>query len=767
MPDRDDPKLPMRPPSEPHSDDRQGEQTADDPLVELARVVSRPSSIGNPSKPASPSSASPNSVSAASPDRPGVAPLPSESDLARDLEAELLNELQASFSMVPEVVNRVPQRQHQEAPQAPTPESTETEEAASRPSQATVPPAAPAPVPPSAPPVAQSNANVVDDEELLNDILSDFNDDILNLAPQQPTSASPPPQPASAANPESPPVVGRQRADEGGEAPISRPETSRINPPAQSKRASLASRIARAAKSGEQGEQEQASANRIKTPRPPQPAQRPTAPRPSRGGDRTISDGADFRPPSAAANPPRADSGTRPPRPVETRWELPPDPDTQPTFDPSRFAPISADEGDTGHPDVEPTTDDLFYEAGETQFHDETAPHDEYEAVPGYGDDELLAYPDDDLEAMQPRRSRRGPLAIAALLAILVIGGATVMYMRSGGSSGPPPIIVADASPTKITPETAATGSGDSQSKLIYDRVDPGSDAADSQLVITDNAAIADIPPIPEETTSSDVSRVILGGGPGIDSELEESGSADVGPVEDGGGTTIASSSPDPAAIGPKKVRTVVVRPDGTIVSSEAVAPEPETDAAPQVDLGETLADLPPASETPPPPGADENPLLSENFGVGENTGPASSAVPSVPAATTPSPSIPDVAPPPTPTSRPPTSNSAVVAARNNASAPPSATQGSPRPSAAGRSGNFLVQISSQRSEATALETFGELQRRYPSILGDRAANIQRADLGERGIYYRVRVGYPTREEAVRMCESLKAAGGDCLLATR
>jgi hypothetical protein len=59
------------------------------------------------------------------------------------------------------------------------------------------------------------------------------------------------------------------------------------------------------------------------------------------------------------------------------------------------------------------------------------------------------------------------------------------------------------------------------------------------------------------------------------------------------------------------------------------------------------------------------------------------------------------------------------------------------------------------------------LQRRYPSILGDRAADIQRADLGERGVYFRVRVGYPTRETAIEMCESLKAAGGDCILATR
>lgn len=84
-----------------------------------------------------------------------------------------------------------------------------------------------------------------------------------------------------------------------------------------------------------------------------------------------------------------------------------------------------------------------------------------------------------------------------------------------------------------------------------------------------------------------------------------------------------------------------------------------------------------------------------------------------------------------------------------------------------GNGGGFLVQVSSQRSEQTALTTFRDLQRRYPGILGDRAPDIQRADLGERGVYFRVRVGYPTRDAAIGMCENLKAAGGDCILATR
>jgi hypothetical protein len=45
------------------------------------------------------------------------------------------------------------------------------------------------------------------------------------------------------------------------------------------------------------------------------------------------------------------------------------------------------------------------------------------------------------------------------------------------------------------------------------------------------------------------------------------------------------------------------------------------------------------------------------------------------------------------------------------------------------------------------------------------APDVQKADLGAKGIYYRVRVGQPTRDQAVALCEQLRTAGGDCLLA--
>jgi hypothetical protein len=79
--------------------------------------------------------------------------------------------------------------------------------------------------------------------------------------------------------------------------------------------------------------------------------------------------------------------------------------------------------------------------------------------------------------------------------------------------------------------------------------------------------------------------------------------------------------------------------------------------------------------------------------------------------------------------------------------------------------GGMMVQVSSQRSQDAAQATFRDLQARYPSILGGYGINVQRADLGDRGIYYRVRVGPFASTNAQSLCTELKNAGGDCILA--
>ena len=81
-----------------------------------------------------------------------------------------------------------------------------------------------------------------------------------------------------------------------------------------------------------------------------------------------------------------------------------------------------------------------------------------------------------------------------------------------------------------------------------------------------------------------------------------------------------------------------------------------------------------------------------------------------------------------------------------------------------GAAGSY-VQVSSQRSEAEAQAAFRSLQTKFPSLLGDRQAVIRRADLGDKGTYYRAQVGPFTKlEDATGLCSNLKAAGGQCVV---
>jgi hypothetical protein len=88
-----------------------------------------------------------------------------------------------------------------------------------------------------------------------------------------------------------------------------------------------------------------------------------------------------------------------------------------------------------------------------------------------------------------------------------------------------------------------------------------------------------------------------------------------------------------------------------------------------------------------------------------------------------------------------------------------------PTQAAVPNAGGYVVQVSSQRNEADAQASFRSLQGKFPAVLGSRSPLIKRADLGEKGVYYRAMVGpFGTSDEASQLCGSLKAAGGQCVV---
>jgi len=79
---------------------------------------------------------------------------------------------------------------------------------------------------------------------------------------------------------------------------------------------------------------------------------------------------------------------------------------------------------------------------------------------------------------------------------------------------------------------------------------------------------------------------------------------------------------------------------------------------------------------------------------------------------------------------------------------------------AVGGDGDFVVQISARRSQQDALAAFSSLKSKYGDVLSGYRPLIQRADLGNKGIFYRLRVGpMQTKDSATSVCSKLKSKG--------
>jgi hypothetical protein len=79
-------------------------------------------------------------------------------------------------------------------------------------------------------------------------------------------------------------------------------------------------------------------------------------------------------------------------------------------------------------------------------------------------------------------------------------------------------------------------------------------------------------------------------------------------------------------------------------------------------------------------------------------------------------------------------------------------------------SGEAFLQLSAQKLEIAAKSTYRDLQVKFPAIFSKLDPNIQRTDLGDKGVYYRLRVGPFASAEAQKICGSYKAAGGSCFI---
>jgi hypothetical protein len=103
------------------------------------------------------------------------------------------------------------------------------------------------------------------------------------------------------------------------------------------------------------------------------------------------------------------------------------------------------------------------------------------------------------------------------------------------------------------------------------------------------------------------------------------------------------------------------------------------------------------------------------------------------------------------------------------AEAPPA--DGAPRLAAAPlfvSNGPYVAQLAALQSEAAVNPAWRRISSRAPDLFEAARLDVERADLGQRGIYYRVRAGFfADRANAARFCERIRQMGQDCIVAAR
>jgi len=391
----------------------------------------------------------------------------------------------------------------------------------------------------------------------------------------------------------------------------------------------------------------------------------------------------------------------------------------------ARRAPLSNGlDADDGHAYERPAAD-----ARSTRRTPVQQPHhdDEYDYVgseydPDYVDDGYLPAHGDEFYEEVPRRRLKGLLLAGVAAAAIVIVGVSGLFayraiFNVDSAGGPPVTIRPEAGPTKMVPGSG-TKAADGN-KQIYDRVG-GEPAANGERIVSREEAPVTPDRIPQGAPSQPPAGVVTAAPP-----FSNAAPAQAAPM-----------SPPPAmSTEPRRVRTVTVRADGTVVqnadpapaSTARTGPAPASNGPMALQGGAQPPALPPSR--PGAASALDNPWASLSS-QGQYAAPPAQTQAALP------PQQP--APPPAP----------AIAV----SSPPPA-------------GSYVVQVAAQKTEADAQTTWQSLQQRYPTILAGQQAQIRRVDLGERGVFYRAQVGpFSSRVQASEVCQSLKAAGGECVI---
>jgi cell division protein FtsN len=86
-----------------------------------------------------------------------------------------------------------------------------------------------------------------------------------------------------------------------------------------------------------------------------------------------------------------------------------------------------------------------------------------------------------------------------------------------------------------------------------------------------------------------------------------------------------------------------------------------------------------------------------------------------------------------------------------------------PAPAKAPAAGAYVLQIGAYKSDEEAAAAWRTYRTKHASLLAGYSEDVKKVDLGEKGTWYRLRVGaFADKDEAKSLCAKLTAEGGAC-----
>jgi hypothetical protein len=412
------------------------------------------------------------------------------------------------------------------------------------------------------------------------------------------------------------------------------------------------------------------------------------------------------------------------------------------------------------------------------------------------------------------RSAGRSYLMAASLGALALIGGIGAYALTRGGDTSAPaaaPVVLkAEPGPVKVAPETPGGKVVPNQDIAVFDKAagETPAEAAQTELVSKTEA--------PVDLAEKAAPRVVLPGPAETNPALQEAEAAQAAPESNAKSEDRVAEQPvddvslvktEVASVSPKKVRTMVVKSDGSMEERAAPAepiagPDPietamaaPTESAVPAKKVQTSAVVPGEAVGTVAETSDAAPVKAEETvtAAAPVTEPAPEAAAAEPV-TEPEPAAAEAAPAePAPVVRPvkvkkltqkaakaealkevaaaniplvdgrPSDQPVTIVAKTGKTPQTEEVAAlSPAPAA---SGSYVIQIASATSQDAAQATWASLNRKYGNVLGGRNARIQKADIPGKGTFYRVRIPAGSKQEATALCAKYKSAGGQCLVA--